>query len=114
MTIRILSLLALLATFASTPAFAADEEIATPTNDSVDAAVPAPFPCQPWMRNCVRPVPPPMRYFQCFARNALGRTFVAYGNFRTPRFVVENRAVQNCRFGSLPLIRFTCRPIGCR
>jgi hypothetical protein len=113
MTIRILGLLAAIATLAtvSTPSFAAEDEIAAPSTDEAVATSPVPPPrCEPWMRDCRRPEPrPPMRYYRCFARNILGRTFVAVGGGRTPLYFVQSRALQNCRMQSFPLIRNTCR-----
>jgi hypothetical protein len=64
---------------------------------------------EPWRPECHQ-----HEQFECFARNAVGRTFVAYGDFRTPRYEVEQRALEMCRYESLPFLRFTCRAIGCR
>ena len=121
MIIRILSILATVAALGavSTPSFAADDAVTTPNESAVEAVSPdAARRCEPWMhdRNCYRPLPRPdyRRNFECFARNSLGRTFVAYGNWRTPRYFVQERALQQCRAYSLPFIRATCRMVGCR
>lgn len=126
MTIRILGLLAAIATLAtlSTPSFASTDEAAAPAPRSDVAASPTPHYCAPWMRDCnpdpyrcepwMRDCRPPMERFACFARNIFGRTFVAYGNFRTPRDFVLFRALQQCRYQSLPFIARTCHVIGCR
>lgn len=115
MTIKTFGILAAAIAFstASAPSFAADDEIVAPDQSGVEAAVPAPIRCEPWMRNCRAPQPP-RRNFTCFARNVTGRTFSAYGNWRTPRYYVQQRALQLCQNQSLPLIRRTCRMIGCR
>lgn len=129
MIIRTLSLLTVLAAFGSvsTPVFAADDEIAAPGAQitiPVDPPrcdprmrdcrpEPRPQPCQPWMRNC-NPEPRPQPNYECFARNALGRTFVAYGSWRTPRQYILERALEMCRNQSIPFIRNTCREMGCR
>ena len=51
------------------------------------------------------------RTFVCGARNVSGRTFRAMG--RGNARMVQMRALQSCRRGSLPIIRGTCRATGC-
>lgn len=51
--------------------------------------------------------------FVCYARNVTGRTFAAWGNWRTPARWVQMRALEQCRRNS-GFFRFTCRNIGCR
>lgn len=77
-------------------------------------AVAAPAFADENMEDAFRPRPPFHFETTCFARNAFGRTFAARGNFRTPRFVLERRALDECFRESLPIIRRTCRAIGCR
>ena len=77
-------------------------------------AVSAPAFADENMEDAFRPRPPFHREMTCFARNALGRTFAARGNFRTPRFVLERQALNECFRGSLPIIKRTCREVGCR
>ncbi len=49
----------------------------------------------------------------CYARNSTGRTFAAWGNWRTPLWRVQGAALQNCRRHS-GFFRFSCRNVGCR
>jgi len=51
--------------------------------------------------------------FVCYARNIRGRTFAAWGNFRTPPRFVQRRALDQCRYRS-GVLRFSCRSLGCR
>ncbi|MGZ3651373.1 MAG: hypothetical protein ACXWR1_01695 [Bdellovibrionota bacterium] len=111
MSLKLLGLLAAIAAFSSVsgPAFAAaDDEMMTPNDTAMEDMMPEP-PRPPM------PFPPPFRRnVTCYARNALGRTFAASGNWRTPRSFLLQRALNECIRFSLPFIRRTCRPAGCR
>lgn len=50
----------------------------------------------------------------CQARNILGQSFNARGNWRAPQRTVANRAMNQCRQRSLPFIARTCQLVGCR
>lgn len=50
---------------------------------------------------------------QCRARNVLGRSFTARGNWQTSQQWVANRALTECRQRSFPLIARTCQLQGC-
>lgn len=50
----------------------------------------------------------------CRARNILGQSFNARGDWRTPQQWVANRALTACRQRSLPFIARTCQLVGCR
>ncbi len=108
---KILSLLALVAalTTVSAPSFANEDEFMTPNDSQVESNNPDAARPPRWNNDWRH-----RRNFVCYARNATGRTFAAYGNFRMPRWSVQQRALQACHRGSFFILRNTCRSIGCR
>src|SRR5262245_23418788 len=104
MTTKILTILAVIATSTalSAPVMANEEDSMLPSADGQEAVV--------------NPeAPPPFRgNFVCYSRNISGRTFQAFGNFRTPQWRVQNRALQLCRAHSGFILGRTCRNVGCR
>lgn len=113
MTIKILSLAALMAicTTTTSTAFANEEETLAPsdemalTTENPDAAR---HRDPRW-----NPRPPRQQRVVCYARNVTGRTFAAYGNWRTPTRWVQEAALRSCQRNS-GFFRFSCRNIGCR
>ncbi len=89
---KILGLLAVLATVSSVslPAFAAEENELAPSNESMRGGI------------------------VCYARNARGRSFEAFGGLDSSRYFVERRAVGMCRLGSVYILRHSCHATGCR
>ncbi len=115
MTLRILTLAALLGmatSTASTTAFASEDSDAVSAL-AIDEA-PAMMSEDPSTARPPRFRPAPRRpVTECFARNITGRTFGVRGDFRVaPRFI-QQRAVQICQRNS-GFFRFSCRAIGCR
>lgn len=107
--LKILGLAALMTLFVGTApkAMANDEEAAmAPAMEELMTAE-DPTAAPPRWR------PAPRGRFVCYARNATGRTFAAWGTFRTPARWVQQRALEQCRRSS-GFFRFTCRNIGCR
>jgi len=114
MKLRILAmatLMAMITSTASTTAFAfegaADSVVATEAADAtLETSTVDPTAHPPrWS--------PAPRRLVCYARNVTGRTFAAWGNFRTPPRWVQQRAMQICRNNS-GFFRFSCRSLGCR
>lgn len=112
MTFKILGLAALMTFFAGTSNKALANEEAAPavdmsemaTMDSEDAT--ARRHDRDWRR-------PGRGRLVCYARNVTGRTFAAWGNWRTPAWYVQRAAMESCRRNS-GFFRFSCRNIGCR
>lgn len=114
MTIRILGLAALMAIFAGTSNKAMASDEAAPSVEMSDLAGLD-------VNNSEDPAAAPPRWnprqprgtFVCYARNVTGRTFGAWGNWRTPMWRVQSAALESCRRNS-GFFRFSCRNIGCR
>lgn len=116
MTFRILGLAALMALFTgtlSTKAFAEEGTDAAVASEEMSAGVLEYNAEDPAAAPRWRPRPPQRGNFVCYSRNIRGRTFAAYGNWRTPARWVQDRALDQCRRQS-GFLRFSCRNIGCR
>lgn len=122
MTLRILGFAALIALFSSAPtkAFANEEgtdAVVASEELSSEALTSEPTARRDndrdWNRDREWDRRRPRGNFVCYARNIRGRTFAAWGNWRTPARWVQQRALQQCRYQS-GVLRFTCRNIGCR
>lgn len=102
---KILTVTALIAAFSSVSATSFAEELNfTPNEAQIDESAALPTP--PRFRRPLR------SRFVCTSRNIQGRTFRAYGNYRTPLNYVRMRSLQMCRNRSFILGR-TCRVISC-
>ena len=109
---KILSLLAVLAAVASfsAPVFA---DNGVDASASVNDAVASHNPPPDWYDSNT-PGWDRQGGTMCRARNILGQTFNARGDWRTPQRWVARRALMECRQSSFPFIARTCQIIGCR